>query len=295
MSAQALQTSLAPWLPRIHDALVADAARVRAAVVGAPGSHGVVVDALADLLLRPAKRLRPALMVAVAEASGWGWNEASAHTAVALEWMQVYLLVHDDWMDHDEERRGGPSVPALMRAAYPEAFDAMSVLAGDLARAFADEALGRALAAGAHAHVVQVFASMHRDVVLGQITDVLGEARTTTEVERAYAHKTASYTTVGPVLLGLALAGRTNTQDAARAAACMGVAFQIHDDLQGMDRDAREGKHTWLVATGEAPAAAQGLAHARIKALVAEARALAPALMTHGAMHALCTYVGAEA
>ena len=44
---------------------------------------------------------------------GEGGAAAVALAGVALELLQAYLLVHDDWMDGDDVRRGGPSVPGV--------------------------------------------------------------------------------------------------------------------------------------------------------------------------------------
>src|SRR5580692_12550693 len=78
-----------------------------------------VADAVRQLAIRGGKRLRPMLLVAAYEGcEGQGGVEAVLAACVALELFQVYLLVHDDWMDGDEIRRGGPSVPAMMRGHF---------------------------------------------------------------------------------------------------------------------------------------------------------------------------------
>ena len=86
---------------------------------------------------------------------------------------------------------------------------------------------------------------MQCDVVLGQILDVRGASSSPKDVETMHALKTASYTARGPLLLGAALAGATDAQRASldAAAAPLGVAFQLRDDLLGAFGDpARTGK-----------------------------------------------------
>ena len=120
-----VEAGLAAWL----DHRVAAATR-RGADVGA------VADAVRQLALRGGKRMRPVLLAAAYEACGGeGGSATVAPAGVALELFQAYLLTHDDWMDGDDVRRGGPSVPAMMRERFgAEHGDAMSVLAGDLCR-----------------------------------------------------------------------------------------------------------------------------------------------------------------
>src|SRR5580692_2607798 len=102
-----------------------------------------VADAVGQLALRGGKRMRPVLLVLAYEACGGeGGVQAVLAACVALELLQTYLLVHDDWMDGDEMRRGGPSVPAMMRDHFRgKHADAASILAGDLAAAWAHQAL----------------------------------------------------------------------------------------------------------------------------------------------------------
>ncbi len=260
-----LERRLSPWLEdRIAEA------RDRGADVGA------VAEAIGQLALRGGKRMRPVLLAAAFEACGGdldGATEAKAVTqaGVALELLQAYLLVHDDWIDGDPIRRGGPSVPAMMRGRFADGrADAMSVLAGDLASAWAQRALlevplppDRVVSAARH------LARMQEEVLQGQVLDVGGVARDAGEVEAMHALKTASYSVRGPVVMGASLAGAADAQVAALAefATPLGVAFQLRDDLLGVFGDAttmgkpaggdlRAGKRTSVVvaALGDARA-----------------------------------------
>ena len=80
----------------------------------------------------------------------------------AIELLQAYLLIHDDWMDGDEVRRGGPSVHTMLRAVRTVTFNMetpAAILAGDFASALAQQALfampiaaDRVVEAGAGVH-----------------------------------------------------------------------------------------------------------------------------------------------
>jgi geranylgeranyl diphosphate synthase type I len=258
-----VEPRLATWL----DARVA-VAEGRGPAVGA------VADAVRELALRGGKRLRAVLLAAAyAGCGGQGGIEAVAPACVALELFQAYLLVHDDWMDGDATRRGGPSVPALMRGIFDvERADAASILAGDLSSAWSKAALlevdlpdDRVAAAAAE------LARAEEAVVEGQILDVEGSARDLAQVERVHTLKCASYSTTAPVVMGAELAGAGEAQVAALRAYAepLGVAFQLRDDVLGTfgneatmgkpaGSDLRAGKRTAVVVEALAHATAAG-------------------------------------
>ena len=229
-----VERRLAGWL----DERVAEA-RARGSAVG------IVADAVRQLALRGGKRMRPVLLAASYEAcGGQGGGEAVAPAGVALELLQAYLLVHDDWMDGDPMRRGGPSVPALMRTRFsgPTA-DAMAILAGDLAAAWARRALFDVrLAPGRVASAARELARVEEEVVQGQVLDVAGGAGDAAEVEAMHDLKTTSYTVRGPVLMGalLADAGEAALESLRLFGDPVGLAFQLRDDLLGVFGDSAQ-------------------------------------------------------
>jgi geranylgeranyl diphosphate synthase type I len=240
------------WL----DARVAEA-RVRGAQVE------VVADGVRQLALRGGKRMRAVLVAAAYEACGGeGGADVVGAAGMSMELLQVYLLVHDDWMDGDATRRGGPSVPAMMRGRFAASrADAMSILAGDLAAAWAQKALLEVcLPADRVVLAAREFAAMQEEVIHGQVLDVAGVALDAGEVEAMHALKTASYSVRGPIVMGARLAGATEPQVAALAAFArpLGVAFQLRDDVLGVfgdetamgkpsGTDLRTGKRTALI------------------------------------------------
>src|ERR1700733_11448455 len=116
---------------------LADAKRIAAA---AGPRAGDVVGALGELTLRGGKRLRAVLVAAAYVAcEGEGGATRVTHAGVAVELLQGYLLIHDDWMDQDEVRRGGPSVHVILRGLLSDARlgDAAAILAGDYGSALA--------------------------------------------------------------------------------------------------------------------------------------------------------------
>lgn len=278
---------LAAWL----ETRVAEAA-------GRGADVEAVADALRQLAVRGGKRLRAVLVAAAYEACGGeGGAEAVTMAGVALELLQTYLLAHDDWMDGDDTRRGGPSVPAVLRARFGRGAraDATSVLAGDLASSWAQSALLEVeLPAARVLSAMREMARAQEEVVQGQTLDVLGAADNAREVEAMHGLKTASYTTRGPVVMGARLAGAREEVVGALAAFAvpLGVAFQLRDDVLGVfgdqratgkpaGADLRAGKRTSLVVGAQDGAVARVLG--RADATDDELRAAIASLESSGA------------
>ncbi|MCX8053818.1 MAG: polyprenyl synthetase family protein [Armatimonadetes bacterium] len=82
-------------------------------------------DAVFAYLERPAKRLRPAVMMWSCGAVG-GDENLVIPAAAGIEIFHTWTLVHDDLIDNDELRRGGPTIHKLGEAfareklGYPE-------------------------------------------------------------------------------------------------------------------------------------------------------------------------------
>lgn len=251
-------------------------ARVEARIAGLAREHteraasaapdvAVVVGALFDLASRGGKRVRPLLMTASHMACG-GTREAACvvDAGAAIEILHAYLLIHDDWMDGDETRRGAPSVHSEFRERFGSRSvgDACAVLAGDYGQATAFEILARADAPPTRiAAAMREVSRMLADVVSGQVMDVRGAAETWAQVERMHLLKTSSYTTSTPLVLGAILAGAEGgvVEALREAGAPLGLAFQLTDDLLGTfgdttrtgkpaGSDLRRGKRTSLIA-----------------------------------------------
>jgi geranylgeranyl diphosphate synthase type I len=231
-----------------------------------------VHEALASLAIRGGKRLRSVLISLAYDglrAADEPDSRVLVDACVAIELLQVYLLVHDDWMDGDDTRRGGPTVHrALGDAIGPSPIVGhLTVLAGDLASGMAQAAFARIPLPSARVlSAFGRFADMQRAVVAGQVEDVCSprrplESLDAASVERLHANKTGAYSVSGPLALGALLAGASAEQVAALDAFAepLGVAFQLRDDLLGVFGesaqtgkarfgDLREGKRTALVA-----------------------------------------------
>lgn len=240
-------------------------------------------EAMRYSLLGGGKRLRPVLLLLACEACG-GNVERALPAASALEMIHTYSLVHDDLpaMDNDDFRRGRPTSHVVFG-------EATAILAGDALLTLAFEVLARdvtppAVAAACCAELAS--AAGAGGMVGGQMLDLAGEGRddvTLEGLERLHRMKTGRLLGVAPVLGGrIAGASDAVLSSLARYGNCVGLAFQIADDLldvcgdpdvmgKGVRKDAALGKRTYPALVGlEA-------SERRARQLVEEAcRSLAP-------------------
>jgi geranylgeranyl diphosphate synthase type I len=244
-----------------------------------------MVAAVSDLTLRKGKRLRPALVaLGLRAVDGRADLRLAVEAGAALELLHTYLLIHDDWMDDDAVRRGGPTVHVMLarKLGSERLGDASAILAGDYALSLATETLATLRVPSDRLRDLLVcFSEMHEHAVLGQELDISG---TSPGPEKAYALKTASYSVRGPLRLGalLASARPPTLKTLDRFAVPVGIAFQLRDDLlsafgdpretgKPLGGDLRSGKRTPLVL--HASERARGRDKQRLARVLGNARA----------------------
>ena len=257
-------------------------------------------EAMAYSLLAGGKRLRPLLVLLAAEACG-GEVDQALPAACAIEMVHTYSLIHDDLpaMDDDDFRRGRPTNHKVFG-------EAMAILAGDALLTLAFEIVAR------HTQPAAVAAACCADLagaagwcgmVAGQAADI--EAETSVEcrvssgevgspadissgsplptpesrlsalaqLEAIHRRKTGRLLT-SAVTLGarVALATPELINRLEHFGKCVGLAFQIADDLldvtgdaaklgKGVRKDATLGKMTYpgLLGTDESRCKADSL------------------------------------
>lgn len=254
------------WLTEVRDGIDAHlAAYLKSKIQEADALSAdsvELVDGVRSLTMRGGKRFRPMLVeAAFVSIAGESKPAVTQPAGAALEMLQSYLLIHDDWMDQDDERRGGPAVHAMYRERYDRHLaDSLGILAGDLASAYSLELLLNAdVRAERMGQALAVFVQIQKEVFFGQHLDITANAN----VAKMHDLKTGSYTVRGPLLLGATLAGASDEQKATlvKYANPLGHAFQIRDDLLGTfgdqgttgkpGNDLRNGKRTSLVGEVE--------------------------------------------
>lgn len=245
-----------------------------------------IADRVARFTLRGGRRLRPQFVWWGLRACGGdaAMAEATLQVAGALELVQTCALIQDDVMDGSPLRRGRPSVHVDIDAQYDThgrerpcgTFGrAAAVLAGDLALAWADDTFAEATAGTpAAAPVAVLWRAMRTEMVAGQYLDLHAQAtadHSPAQAVRAATLKTAMYSVERPLMLGATLAAGSAAAVTAlgEVGRCAGIAFQLHDDLQGAfgdpastgkpaGEDLRGGKSTYLVAVARERCEARG-------------------------------------
>ncbi len=229
-----------------------------------------ILEHAKEYILRPTKRLRGSFVY-----YGWklgrdtplrtvlsrGWGEVGWNAAIGIELVHAALLMHDDVMDRDEIRRGGPTTHKYYEKRYGSDAhfgEAMAVGVGDIVLC-----LGFNLLASCENHKSTI--KMLSGIVqtgYGQAFDmVLERERGWAEDDIIALHKakTAIYTYDIPLFVGGSLAGLSGEALKILHDYAMdgGVAFQLQDDILGVYgddvktgklgyRDIKEGKVTLL-------------------------------------------------
>lgn len=232
------------------------------------------IDAFLSILARGGKRIRGALVMHGYAMSGGKDQAMIVQAARAVEMIHAYILMIDDIQDRSLVRRGGPAAHVQL-AEYHKQHD----WAGDSAHFGVSIALNAALS-GAHAAQmvlanldaeqelrIKVLSIMNRTMLItahGQTGDIINEVTpdvTAEDIDRVLEWKTAHYTFLNPLQVGMVLAGAQCAETTAITDYAMhaGRAFQISDDVLGVFGsefesgkspfdDIREGKRTLMMA-----------------------------------------------
>lgn len=214
-------------------------------------------EAMRYAVLNGGKRMRPVLVYSCGEALGVE-PEALDGPACAVELIHCYSLVHDDLpsMDDDDLRRGRPTCH--------KAFDeATALLVGDALQSLAFEVLaghepGPAPERRARMVLELARSAGSRGMAGGQAIDLaaVGRQLSVAELENMHIHKTGALIRVCATLAGLcAPAADTARLEALdHYAKCLGLAYQVHDDVLDVEGDTtRLGKTAGADASRDKP------------------------------------------
>jgi len=241
-------------------------------------------NAVFSYIERPGKRLRPAVLMWACGAVG-GNEDSALSAAAAVEMFHTWTLVHDDLIDNDDLRRGGPTVHKLGEAfaldslGYNEEKSReygrdLAVLTGDSQHGWTISLLCEATTqGGVDARVVldiiyYLESYVVNTLIEGETLDVQYsrtpiEQLTREDIVHMLWMKTGvlyEFAARAGAMLGLNLPDAKHPYVAAlsRFASSCGTAFQLQDDILGLlgkeeqlgkpiGSDVREGKKTTIV------------------------------------------------
>ncbi len=208
------------------------------------------------------KRMRPALVLAAAEACG-GKQDAAMPLACAVECIHTYSLIHDDLpgMDNDDMRRGKPTNHKVFG-------EGMAILAGDalLTQAFEIAAQCETSPRYPLKEVILEIAraSGSLQMIAGQVADLEGEGQVISRTQLRYIHerKTSALLACSARLGGMsARCSSTQLQALTEFGYNVGLAFQVIDDILDVTqssetlgktagKDVKSGKATYPAIIG---------------------------------------------
>lgn len=183
------------------------------------------------------KRLRPVMCLEICRMFGGNFEDAIP-TACAIEMLHAQTLIHDDLpcMDNDDYRRG--------KLTNHKVFgEANAVLAGDALLTFAPQLIvknSKKLGAEKLINILEEYfhAAGAFGVIAGQVIDIESERATSKipdpekTLEYIHTHKTADLFKLA-LRSGAIIADATEKEleEITEFGQCMGVAFQIADDI----------------------------------------------------------------
>jgi geranylgeranyl diphosphate synthase, type I len=201
-------------------------------------------------------------------------DEALVRACAALELLHASALVHDDYMDASQTRRGRPATHRGFAEEHrndrwrgdPDQYGAAAaILLGDLLLSWSDELLRHCgLPQDRVTAALDIYDRCRSEVITGQFLDVSVQARGIADVDAAMTvlrYKSAKYSIERPLHIGATLAGadQDHLNQLTAYGLPLGEAFQLRDDLLGVYGDPAttgkpagddliEGKRTVLVA-----------------------------------------------
>jgi len=187
------------------------------------------------------KRVRPVLVYAAGQALNIEVEQLDA-CACAVEIIHAYSLIHDDLpaMDDDDLRRGRPT-------CHKEYDEATAILAGDALQAFAFEILASddvlQTSPSNRIEMIKLLAKASGSIGMagGQAIDLdaVGKSLKLEELENMHLLKTGALIRAS-VLLGAMCSPNIQASKLEALdtyARCVGLAFQIHDDVLDVTAD----------------------------------------------------------
>jgi len=207
----------------------------------------ILFNNIKEFILRDGKRVRPILFII--GYLGFKNKPASGlyRSAISLELLHDFMLVHDDIIDKSGIRRGKPSMHALLNRHLAGCRNLkfngqdLAILIGDVMYALALDAFLSVKEKPKHKELALkklISAALYTES--GEFIELLLEIKpieqvTKNDIYKIYDYKTANYTFASPLTMGATLAGAEHKEinKLLKYGMCLGRAFQIKDDIIG--------------------------------------------------------------
>ncbi|HTB48772.1 MAG TPA: polyprenyl synthetase family protein [Verrucomicrobiae bacterium] len=256
--------NLAAVIEAVETCIQHSLARQAQAASQIDASYADLLNQITRLVGRGGKRLRPQLVVKAYEAYGGNEQSAIIKVAASQELYHAFILMHDDIIDRDTIRWGGPNITGHYLPAFSRRLsssearhyaDSWALLAGDVCFNLSNEILlDSGFPPGQLLKAMRLVQRTLFTMIGGELLDVAlpmyHPAETAIDDEqllRVCATKTASYSFCTPLRLGALLANADGRQDRQLDAfgKHIGIAFQLRDDILGIFGDEQQlGKST---------------------------------------------------
>lgn len=217
----------------------------------------VLFKSIQEFICRDGKRVRPILFCIGYLGFSKKTPPGLYRSALSLELLHDFMLVHDDIIDKSDRRRGKPSLHALFKDTFDKnqkaKFDGedLAIVVGDVMYAMALDAFlairenrSRKEAALKKLFLAALYTGSGEFIELLLGTKPI-EKITQKDIYKIYDYKTARYTFASPLTMGATLAGAKPRQikNLYTYGMLLGRAFQIKDDIIGtFSTDKESGK-----------------------------------------------------
>lgn len=219
------------------------------------------------------KKMRPKLALLAYKAYGGKNDKIVLPVALSLEFLHLFLLVHDDVIDRDYTRYGTKNISGAYLGHYSDSISSSkdldhyagsaAILAGDvLYAACYDLILASQLDPAKKLDIISIINSTIFEVGGGELLDTEAAffRNAVSEPLKIATYKTAGYSFTCPLKIGASLA-EANAEEIGKLELLgknLGIAFQIKDDLLSIfgdksktgksdTSDIREKKYTFLI------------------------------------------------
>ena len=207
-----------------------------------------------DYILRPGKRIRPTLFVLGYLAYTRKPAAGLFRSALSIELLHDFMLVHDDIIDKSDLRRGKPAMHKMFNDHFAGmdkikfSGQDLAIVVGDILYALAMDtflAIQEKPARKEKALRKLIAAALYTGC--GEFIELVCGTKTIEEIQQSdiykiYDFKTAYYTFAYPLSIGATLAGanENQTKKIFEYGVYLGRAFQIQDDILGLFADEKE-------------------------------------------------------